>query len=164
MSKIFVFIDIWFVKQDIQKWLKTKICNFLWRIRKWKEIWQFFFIFKSGDLNPWFSVIFPPMILIFTWSEEPEIKSKQASKRDGTLKTYKNSRRWLDRGGLSSLLSSRCTNAYFNFVLWENDCSKINRPFWWKWVVQWRYCCWDETKYDQGLGRKSKGRIHERTW
>ena len=28
MSKIFVFIDIWFVKQDIQKGLKTKICIF----------------------------------------------------------------------------------------------------------------------------------------
>ena len=37
MLKIFAFIDIWFVKQDIQKWLKTKICSFLWRIWKWKE-------------------------------------------------------------------------------------------------------------------------------
>ena len=42
--------------------------------------------FRSGDLNPRFSVIFPPMIWIFMWSEEPEIKSKQASKRDRTLK------------------------------------------------------------------------------
>ena len=39
--------------------------------------------FQSGDLNPRFSVIFPPMI--FMRSEEPEIKSKQASKRDRTL-------------------------------------------------------------------------------
>ena len=44
-----------------------------------------FLTFKSGDLNPRFSVIFPPMIWIFMWSEEPEIKSKQASKRDRTL-------------------------------------------------------------------------------
>ena len=28
MLKMFVFINIWFVKQDIQKWLKTKICSF----------------------------------------------------------------------------------------------------------------------------------------
>ena len=42
--------------------------------------------FRSGDLNPRFSVIFPPMIGIFMESEEPEIKSKQASKRDRTLK------------------------------------------------------------------------------
>ena len=35
-----------------------------------------------GDLNPWFSVIFPPMIWIFMECEELEIKSKQASKRD----------------------------------------------------------------------------------
>ena len=40
---------------------------------------------RSENLNPRFSVIFPPMIWIFMWSEEPEIKSKQASKRDRTL-------------------------------------------------------------------------------
>jgi hypothetical protein len=28
MLKMFFFIDIWFEKQDIQKWLKTKICSF----------------------------------------------------------------------------------------------------------------------------------------
>ena len=39
------------------------------------------------DLNPRFSVIFPPMIWIFMKSEEPEIRSKQASKRDRTLTT-----------------------------------------------------------------------------
>ena len=31
------FIDIWFVKENIKKWLKTKICSFLWLIWKWKE-------------------------------------------------------------------------------------------------------------------------------
>ena len=41
--------------------------------------------FRSRDLNPRFSVSFLPMILIFMESEEPEIKSKQASKRDKTL-------------------------------------------------------------------------------
>ena len=46
---------------------------------------KIFLTFRSGDLNPRFSVIFPPMIWIFMWSEEPEIKSKQASKRDRTL-------------------------------------------------------------------------------
>ena len=45
--------------------------------------------FRSGDLNPRFSVIFPPMIWIFMWSEEPEIKSKQAFKRDRTLSLVK---------------------------------------------------------------------------
>ena len=44
--------------------------------------------FWSGDLNPKFSVIFLPMIWIFMWSEEPKIKSKQASKRDRTLKQH----------------------------------------------------------------------------
>ena len=39
-----------------------------------------FLTFQSGDLNPRFSVI-----LIFFESEEPEIKSKQGSKRDRTL-------------------------------------------------------------------------------
>ena len=44
-----------------------------------------FLTFWSGDLNPRFSVIFPPMIWIFMWSEELEIKSKQTFKRDRTL-------------------------------------------------------------------------------
>ena len=30
MLKIFVFIDIWFVKQDIQKWLKNKDMQFFY--------------------------------------------------------------------------------------------------------------------------------------
>jgi len=44
--------------------------------------------FRSSDLNPRFSVIFLPMILIFMGSEEPKIKSLQASKRDRTLKNF----------------------------------------------------------------------------
>ena len=46
---------------------------------------KFFLTFRSRDLNPRFSVIFPPMICIFTKGERDEIKSKQASKRDRTL-------------------------------------------------------------------------------
>jgi hypothetical protein len=40
----------------------------------------------SEDSNPRFSVIFPPMIRIFMADEGDEIKSKQASKRDRTLR------------------------------------------------------------------------------
>ena len=40
---------------------------------------------RSGDLNPRFSGIFPPMIWIFMESEWDKIKSKQSSKRDKTL-------------------------------------------------------------------------------
>ena len=47
-----------------------------------------FLTFRCGDLNPRFSVTFPPLIWIFMWSEEPEIKSKQASKRDMTLRIF----------------------------------------------------------------------------
>ena len=39
----------------------------------------------SEDLNPKFSVIFPSTIWIFMESGEPEVKSKQASKRDRTF-------------------------------------------------------------------------------
>ena len=35
--------------------------------------------FHGGDLNPGFSVIFPPMIWIFMESEEDEITSRQES-------------------------------------------------------------------------------------
>ena len=45
--------------------------------------------FRSEDLNPRFSVLFLTMIWILMWSEEPEIKSKQASKRGRTLSTCK---------------------------------------------------------------------------
>ena len=61
---MFAFIDILFVKQDIQKGLKTKI---------WFE--------------PQIFIIFLPMIWIFMEGEGDEIKSKQASKRDTTLFT-----------------------------------------------------------------------------
>ena len=44
--------------------------------------------FRSGDLNPRFSVIFPPMIWTFMESEEDEIKSKKASKKDRTLSKF----------------------------------------------------------------------------
>ena len=46
---------------------------------------KFFLTFWRGNLKPRFSVIFPPMIEIFMESEEAEIKSKQASKKDRTL-------------------------------------------------------------------------------
>ena len=35
--------------------------------------------FRSGDLNPGFSVIYPPMIWTFMGSEEDGIKSRQGS-------------------------------------------------------------------------------------
>ena len=41
--------------------------------------------FRSGDSNPRFLVIYPPIIWIFMEGEGDEIKSKQASKRDRTL-------------------------------------------------------------------------------
>ena len=50
---------------------------------------KIFLTFQSGELNPRFSVIFPPMIWIFMESEEPYAGArdqyKQASKRDRTL-------------------------------------------------------------------------------
>ena len=87
MLKIFVFIDIWFVKQDIQKWLKTV---FYGEFENEKKKGQNFFDRPERGFTPQIiSVIFRPMIWIFMWSEEPEIKSKQASKRDRTLFTFK---------------------------------------------------------------------------
>ena len=41
--------------------------------------------YRSRNLNPRFSLMSPPMIWIFIESVEPEIKSKQSSKRDRTL-------------------------------------------------------------------------------
>ena len=70
----------------MQKWLETKIYSFFYgefeiekkKVQKKFDLW-------CGDLNPRFSIIFPPIIWIFMEREGPEIKSKQASKRDRTL-------------------------------------------------------------------------------
>ena len=77
-------------KTRYPKMFSNKDMPFLWIIWKWKEkMDKNNLTFWSGDLNPRFSVIFPPMIWIFMWSEEPKIKSKQASKRDRSLYVYK---------------------------------------------------------------------------
>ena len=84
MLKMFVFIEIWFVKQDIQKWWKQR-CAVFYREFENEQNDKKKLTFQSRDLNPRFSVIFPPMIWIFMEGEGDEIKSTQASKRDGTL-------------------------------------------------------------------------------
>ena len=66
MLKMFVFIDVWFVKQDIKKWLNTNICSFFMENLKIKQMTDFFFTFRSGNSNSRFSVIFLTMIWIFT--------------------------------------------------------------------------------------------------
>ena len=83
MLKIFVFIDIWFVNQDTINGRYSVFYGEFENEKKKKD--KKILTFRSGDLNTRFSVIFPPIIWIFMWSEEPEIKSKQASKRDRTL-------------------------------------------------------------------------------
>ena len=85
MLKTFVFIYIWFVQQDIQKWLENKDMQFFMedlKIKRKKD--KIFLTFWSRDLNPRFSVIFP-VIWIFVENEDDEIKLKQAAKKDTTL-------------------------------------------------------------------------------
>jgi len=86
MLKIFVFIDIWFVKQDIQKWLKNKDMQvFMENLKMKRKKDKKFLTFRTGDLNPRFSVIFPPMIWIFMGSEDDEIKCRHGSYNFSTL-------------------------------------------------------------------------------
>ena len=61
------------------------ICSFYGEFENEQKKDKFFFNFRSGDSNPRFSVIFPPMTWIFMEGEGDEIKLKQASKRDRTL-------------------------------------------------------------------------------
>ena len=70
-------------KTRYSKMVKSKNMQFFMENLKMKKKDKFFLTFRSVDLNPRFSVIFPPMIWIFMESEK--IKSKQASKRDRTL-------------------------------------------------------------------------------
>ena len=84
MLKMFVFIDIWFVKQDIQNGLKTKTCSFYEELENEQKKGKIKILtYRSRDLNRRFSVIFPSMIWIFMEGEDDEIKSKQASKGIG---------------------------------------------------------------------------------
>ena len=53
MLEIFVFIDILFVKQDIQKWLKTKICSFYGKFEKKEKKGQKFFDLPERGFEPW---------------------------------------------------------------------------------------------------------------
>ena len=62
---------------------------------------------RSGDLNLRFSVIIPPMIWIFMESEEPEIKPKQASKRDRTLESFWLRRKWVKTHSIKGIISTR---------------------------------------------------------
>ena len=49
MLKMF---DIWFVKQDIQKWLITKICSFDGEFENEKKKGQNFFDLPEGGFEP----------------------------------------------------------------------------------------------------------------
>ena len=76
-------------KTRYSKMAKNKDIQFLRRILKWTEKGQKKCLtYRSGDSNPRFSVIFPPMIWIFMEGEGDEIKSKQTSKRDRTLNSF----------------------------------------------------------------------------
>ena len=103
------------------------------KIKRKKD--KFFLTFRNGDLNPRFSVIFPPMIWIFIESEEDEIKSKQASKKDRTLST--------------DFLK------LYRYCSWYNGCSFISKvpskfvKTWW-WCKLWNaigfgFCCISKT-------------------
>ena len=102
MLKTSFFIDIWFVKQDIPKWLKTKISVFYGEFENEQKKEKKIDLPERG-MKPRFSVIFPPMVWIFMEGEGDEIKSKQASKRGRTLPfTLK----WLWLDGRTSLIVS----------------------------------------------------------
>jgi hypothetical protein len=77
MLKIFVFIDIWFVQQDVQKWLKTKICSFLWRIENEKKKGQNLFDLLERGFEPQIFSNFPAHDLNFLgkWGARDQIKT-----------------------------------------------------------------------------------------
>ena len=70
-----VLFDFEITKQDIKKWVKSKIPSFVCRMKRKNE--------KKNDLlgdsNPRFSVIFPPTIRIFMEGVGDEIKSRGGS-------------------------------------------------------------------------------------
>ena len=84
--KTFLFIDIWFVKQDIKKWLKTKICSLYGEFENEKKKKDKIFFWPSGlGIRAPDFLIFPPMIWIFKEGKGDGIKSRQPSKIFSTL-------------------------------------------------------------------------------
>ena len=85
MLKIFIFIDIWFVKKDIQIWLKTKTCSFYGEFENEKKKGQIFFDLPKRGFESQIFSNFPTHDLNFhvKWGA-----SKQASKRDRTLQGF----------------------------------------------------------------------------
>ena len=75
-------------KTRYSKMVKNKnMPFFMENLKKSRKGTKNFLTFRSRDSNPRFSVIFPPMIWILIEDEGDDIKSKQASKRDMTLKS-----------------------------------------------------------------------------
>ena len=89
---IFWYVEnIWFYCYLIWKtWYSEMVQDkdlkfFYWEFENEKKKDKTFLTLWSGDLNPRFSVIFPPMIWIFIEGKGDKVKSKQASKIDRTL-------------------------------------------------------------------------------
>ena len=60
----------------MKKWLLQRYPVLCEQFENEKKKEQKFLTFQSGDSNPRFSVIFPPMIRIFMEGEGDEIKSR----------------------------------------------------------------------------------------
>ena len=91
--KIFSFFFLFIFKFFTQKWIsfiniwvKNKDMQFfIGEFENEKKKGQNNFDLPDRGFEPQIFSYFPHMIWIFMWCEEPQIKSKQASKRDRTL-------------------------------------------------------------------------------
>ena len=81
MLKMFLFVLMRYSKMVNNKDMQFCRENLKMNRKRTKKI----LTLRSGDSNPRFSVIFPPMIWIYMEGEGDKIKSKQASKRDRTF-------------------------------------------------------------------------------
>ena len=74
------FVDTWFLKQDIRKWLKTKICRFYGKFENEKKKDNIFFTFWSKVSKaqisyfprPWFEFSFD--LKEMGWISPAEVK------------------------------------------------------------------------------------------
>ena len=62
MLKFFVSIDIWFVKQDVQKWLKKRYAVFYGEFENEKKKGQKKFDLPERGFDPQIFINFSPMI------------------------------------------------------------------------------------------------------
>ena len=156
--------NIWTLKQGIKKWLEKRY-PLLCEEFKNKEKKEQKFFDRSRNLNPRFSVTFPPTIWIFMERVEPKIKSKQASNRDRTLLILTANPLLEDYCNLtpssllpltySEIFKKACSKVIIFYIHRKILSPRPHRDVFWQFLFWWIYYC-----HSSKSTGKENGKMH----